>query len=209
MFTDILWDFDGTLFDTYPGIVDTMLRALSDEGIREDYGEVMARMRESVSGALEHYRKRYYLGDHFLTRYDRYHRSMDRWGVDLFPYAAEALKAIHRSGRRNYLYTHRGHSALDYLTERDLIEYFTDYITHEEGFPTKPSPDAILHLIGKHKIDKGKAIMIGDREIDILAAKNAGIRGCFFFPDDSVTCESADFTIRSLREVAPIVGIEL
>ena len=36
MFTDILWDFDGTLFDTYPGLVDTMLRALSDEGIREE-----------------------------------------------------------------------------------------------------------------------------------------------------------------------------
>lgn len=207
MFTDILWDFDGTLFDTYPGIADTMLRALADEGIREDYEEVMALMRESVSGTLAHYRKQYHLDDSFLERYDRYHRAVDRWGVQLFPHAADVIKAIHRSGKRNYLYTHRGHSALDYLKERDLIDCFTDYITHEEGFPAKPSPDAILHLIDTHAIRKENALMVGDRQIDILAAQNAGIRGCFFFPDESVVCETADYTVRSLDKIAPIIGI--
>ena len=209
MFTDILWDFDGTLFDTYPGIVDTMLRALADEGVREDYGEVMTRMRVSVSGALAHYRKRHRLGDSFLTRYDKYNRDVDRWDARLFAHAVEVLKAIHVSGKRNYLYTHRGHSALDYLRDRGLTEYFTDCITREEGFPPKPSPDAIRHLIDTHGIKKENAIMVGDREIDILAAKHAGIYGCFFSPDESITCESADYTVRSLLELAPITGIEL
>jgi phosphoglycolate phosphatase-like HAD superfamily hydrolase len=30
MFAEILWDFDGTLFDTYPSTVDTLLRALEE-----------------------------------------------------------------------------------------------------------------------------------------------------------------------------------
>jgi HAD superfamily hydrolase (TIGR01509 family) len=208
MFTDILWDFDGTLFDTYPGFADALLRALSDEGIQADYAEVMELLRVSVSVAIEHYRERYRLGDPFLERFDLYHREWNRSGVRMFPHAAEIIQAVHASGRRSFLYTHRGYSAMEYLEEQGLIDCFQDCITHEDGFPPKPSPEAILYLIGKHNIVREQALMVGDREIDILAAQNAGIQGCFFHPDPTVVCGKADYTIRSLDALAPIIGIK-
>lgn len=209
MFTDILWDFDGTLFDTYPGTVKIMLQALRDEGIEEDYDDAMGRMQKSISEAISHYIDKYSLGRSFTEKLGRSRREMVRPDVRLFPHAAKMIRAIYRSEKRNYLYTHRGFSAIEYLEMHSLIDYFSDCITYEDGFPMKPSPDAILHLINTHGIKKENAVMIGDREIDILAAKNAGIYGCFFFPDESVTCEIADYTVRSLLEIAPIIGIEL
>ena len=125
---------------------------------------------------------------------------------ECIPTRAEVIKAINRSGKRNYLYTHRGDSAIEYLEDRDLIDYFQDCITREDGFPNKPNPEAILYLMDKHKIPKLQALMVGDREIDILAADNAGIKSCFFHPDTPEDSQSADYNIRSLEQIAPIIA---
>ena len=44
----------------------------------------------------------------------------------------------------------------------------------------KPSPKMIFEAIRKHNIDKAQSFLIGDKETDILAAKNAGIEGFLF-----------------------------
>jgi phosphoglycolate phosphatase-like HAD superfamily hydrolase len=35
LISDIIWDFDGTLFDTYPETVNAYIKALKDNGIDE------------------------------------------------------------------------------------------------------------------------------------------------------------------------------
>lgn len=59
-------------------------------------------------------------------------------------------KDIYLSGRSNYLYIHRGLSAIDYLKVHNLYEYFSDFITRENNFKRKPDPEALLYLIDKH-----------------------------------------------------------
>lgn len=208
MFTGILWDFDGTLFDTYPGTVQTLLRALRDEGIQEDYDEAMARMHASISEALGYYIEKYGLGKPFEEKLSRYRRETVKENIGLFPHAADMIRAVYVAGRRNFLYTHRGDSAIEYLEMHGLIDCFQDCITYEDGFPMKPDPAAILYLIGKHKLDKDKSLMVGDRDIDMLAAKNAGITGCFFDPGADAASPSADYHIRSLDELYSIIGLE-
>lgn len=207
MFTEILWDFDGTLFDTYPSTVDTLLRALEDKDIREDYDQMMVRIRESAGDAVKYYKNLYHLGEDFEERLEQYYRGLDRSRINLFPQAAEMIKAVHDSGRRNYLYTHRGYSAIQYLEERNLIDCFQDCITREDGFPRKPIPDAIRYLIEKHKLDMSKSLMVGDREMDMLAAKNAGVMACFFDPYTSEKSETADYHIHALEELKSIIGL--
>jgi FMN phosphatase YigB (HAD superfamily) len=43
--------------------------------------------------------------------------------------------------------------------------------------------------------------MIGDRQLDIMAAKNAGIKGCLYSPDGFIQVPEADFTVKKLIEV--------
>ena len=61
-----------------------------------------------------------------------------------------------------------------------LAPFFSGGVTGEDGFPSKPAPDAILHLLNTHAIPPGQALMIGDRLIDVQAAQNAGIAGCWW-----------------------------
>lgn len=61
-----------------------------------------------------------------------------------------------------------------------LYGYFSDFITSQQGFERKPSPDAINYLINKYDMIHSETIMIGDRDLDLLAAKNAGISACYF-----------------------------
>jgi phosphoglycolate phosphatase-like HAD superfamily hydrolase len=55
-------------------------------------------------------------------------------------------------------------------------KHFIDMVTIEDGFPRKPNLLAYEHLHKKHHID----LVIGDRELDILPAKELGIANCIF-----------------------------
>jgi pyrophosphatase PpaX len=67
--------------------------------------------------------------------------------------------------------------AMDLLTKFNLLSLFSVIITPSETYARKPSPKPILLAINKLRLSEPpEAIYIGDKEIDIIAAKRAG---CF------------------------------
>ena len=72
-------------------------------------------------------------------------------------------------------------------------------------YPRKPAPDALLALIKKCDLEPPKCVMIGDRDIDVLAGKNAGMDGILiddekYYPDLDVT-----YRVSSLSEIKDII----
>lgn len=62
---------------------------------------------------------------------------------------------------------------------RDLIDVF---LGKEDAEHVKPDPESVLKALRYMEGKKTEAIMIGDNEKDIRAAKNAGIDSCLYFP---------------------------
>lgn len=206
MISDIIWDFDGTLFDTYPGMIDSFKKALKDKGIDEKDENILRYMKVSVSCAIKHFKELYVLEDDFAERYSFYEKNMDPDVVGPFPYAAEICKMVVEGGGRNYILTHRGNSTQKFLKHYGMLQYFTEIITKHAGFKRKPDPEGFLYIIDRYNINKNKALVVGDRECEILGAKAAGIRVCLYDTNKIDSTETPDFTIGSLRELESIIN---
>lgn len=204
MYKHIIWDFDGTLFDTYPVMGSVFKKMLEEEGIAESLDEIVSNMKVSMTYALQYYEKKYHINKSFIEKYKKQRKEVEIYSCKPYMGIEELCKYIHNSGRNNYLYTHRGESALEYLKNYGLYEYFSDFITSQHGFDRKPSPNAINYLVEKHNIIHNEAIMIGDRELDILSGKNAGIHACFFH-DEGEKSNIADYTISNFQQLYSII----
>ncbi len=182
MISDIAWDFDGTLCDSYPHITHSFLNALKECGIRPSVQEVRSQVVTTVPEAIAYFQEKYHADPLFLaSAFKKYNEMPDFERVTPFPDVERALCTVMQKGGRNHLYTHRsGASTLAYLDHFHLTGYFTLLFTSDKGFPRKPDPSALLALMARGKIKPEEMMMVGDRPIDIEAAYNAHAFGCFF-----------------------------
>ena len=207
-FDHYLWDFDGTLFDTYPRIASAIQAAFADFGCHAAYEEVLALAKRSVTFALDTLTARFGIKaapEELIAHYRRHEGGYSaQSAAPMYPGMKEMLRDIVDRGGRNYLYTHRGISSLKYLEGCNISRLFADCITSADGFAPKPAPDAILALVKRHRMKTGRVVMVGDRDIDVEAAQNAGAFGCFFDPDhffDDYDIELKANTVKELRSL--------
>ncbi|QTM98219.1 HAD-IA family hydrolase [Sediminibacillus dalangtanensis] len=204
MYKHIIWDFDGTLFDTYPVMAKIFQELLQERGREEPVENIVKQLKVSMSAALNYYEKKYQIDEEFKASYQARRREVEADSSKPFAGITEVCKYIHSTDRKNYLYTHRGESSIRLLEKFGLDGYFSDFITSQNGFERKPSPAAIRHLIKKHGIVPTEAIMIGDRDLDLIAAKNAGISACYYTELED-TNPHAEYIIKDFQQLYTIV----
>ena len=178
------WDFDGTLYDTYGRISRATQKALRDLGREVDIDTVYRAVKRSLRLAWKELASPLGVEEERFNAIYRMHAE-EEGPESIRPYLGvrEMLEAVVARGGRNYLYTHRNMTALDSLAHDGLKALFTDWVTRENDFPMKPAPDALNYLARKHGLDKEKCIMLGDRDIDLDAGKNAGMACALFDPE--------------------------
>lgn len=207
MYKHIIWDFDGTLFDSYPVMVKAAIAVLEEQGIYESYDKIMSLIKMSFTHLYDYFNETYYISDTLISNFDKYRKEFEIDNIKPFPYIEDICKKVYDKNRYNHLYTHRGKSSIEYLKKYDMYEYFKGLITKESNFKRKPEPEALLWLIDEYKIDKSEALMVGDRDIDILAAKNAGIDGCYYKSYPLYDCKLAKYTITDYSQLIDLLEL--
>ena len=205
LYSAYIWDFDGTLFDSYPHVIAAFEKVLDRHGIPYDHETVTEKLYIHFNVAAKAYNLTKEQFQEFVTlAFQIGYRPF----VTAYPGAAAVLRAITENGGKNYLYTHRHQSAGAYLRLFGLDKYFSGIVDSTMHFPDKPAPDAIEFILTRYGLDKDKTVMVGDREIDVLAGKNAGCRGCLLVthPLDE-TATVAAHTVHSLPELAAACDI--
>lgn len=207
-YTNLIWDFDGMLFNTYPRMATAFQMALKEFGVDADYDEVMKRIKLSVRIAADEYCAANQLDRNALSA--RYHEIEHGLSLDsIIPYdgMCEILRDAVKAGCRHFLYTHRDHTALEALARHGLDGLFTGFITINDPFPPKPAPDAIQSILSRFDVQPETALMLGDRDIDVLAARNAGIEGALFDPDHFYDGFENRLRSNSVEELRALLGL--
>ncbi len=207
-YNHIIWDFDGTLFDSYPVMASAFSEALNQIGISKTAEAVIPHMKISMGHITQHIKETYNLGDSFFTNYKSLRKQAEIENLQPFDGVIELCCNIYKNGGKNYLFTHRGESSRYFLDKFRLTPYFADLITSTQKFPRKPSPDAIMFLMDKHGFEPSDAIMIGDRDLDILSGKNAGIHTCHF-TEGGRPSGIAEININNFDDLYQVLNIDL
>ena len=122
-----------------------------------------------------------------------------------FPGVKEICEHICGAGGQNVIVTHRGpQGTAELLDASGLSGLFSGCITAADAFPRKPDPAAFNEIIERHGLVRDETMAIGDRDIDVLAGKSAGLYTCFFGPENSEV--DADLRIADFGELARLLA---
>lgn len=196
-----IWDFDGMLFDSYPHITSAFLKTLGEFSKKADYDEAKALLEITFAAAFEHYG----VSEEEKAVFRKHEHNYSLRPIALpFENTKKTLEALFNDGKKHFLYTHRGReSSQHYLEEHGMAKYFTAFVDSSMNFPSKPAPDAVEWICKTYNLDKSETVMIGDREIDVLSGKNAGVYGCLFTRKENVE-SAADFIVKDIIEILNI-----
>ena len=89
MLRHIIWDFDGTLFDTYPSMAGALFATLREHGYNAPYEEVYSLMKQSVPVAFDFYAQRMEWSSGIESEYAARRRGIETAACTPYPGAAE------------------------------------------------------------------------------------------------------------------------
>jgi 2-phosphoglycolate phosphatase len=172
----VLFDFDGTLADSYQAITASVnhvraghgLPPLNEEAVRPHVGRGMPYLLEQTVPGVKQERDQ--------AVYREHHPSVMLTGTRLLPGAKEALSAIHASGRRVGVCSNKPRAFTKELLEYlDIGQYVAAAFGPEDVARSKPAPDMIRAALTWLRVSADQALYIGDMVVDIETACAAGV----------------------------------
>lgn len=185
---NILWDFDGTLVDSYRLFGKIFQKMLGDDTPEE---EILSHMKVSFRHAFKHYG----VTDEQRKYFQLLERELKPSEFALF----EGLEGVLQLAEHNFVVTHNSRDVVKRVLEHHKIDhYFTKVIGWEDEFPRKPDPTAYKYVLKEYSID----LVVGDRELDLLPAKELGIPACSF-QDERIP--GVDYYVDSYKDLYEIL----
>ncbi|MFA6142911.1 MAG: HAD-IA family hydrolase [Candidatus Omnitrophota bacterium] len=177
----IFFDFDGTLVDARADIVKAMNYALTSLGRKEKpFEEIVSHIGTGVSDLIA---KSLNSDDASLIErgvkiYGEYYIKHPADEARLYPHAKEILEFF--KDKRKFILTNRYVRYADMALEAlGIKKYFEDIFGGDDENCLKPSACVLDGILPGLKIEKRKAIIVGDMAIDVMTGKNSGIKTCW------------------------------
>ncbi|WP_394922968.1 HAD family hydrolase [uncultured Robinsoniella sp.] len=175
----LLFDLDGTLTDPQEGITNSVAYALSKYGI---HVEDRTSLNKFIGPPLKDSFMEYYgfpkaQAEEAVWKYREYFNEDGIFENKVYPGIPKMLQRLKEQGKILIVATSKPTVYAKRILERfELIQYFEDVQGSEmDGSRTKKD-EVIRYALEQNKIsDKAQAVMIGDREHDIIGACKCGL----------------------------------
>ena len=175
----VIFDLDGTLLDTLEDLYISVNFALEQSGfpcrtkdeVRRFVGNgaINLILRAVPEGTSEEMREKVYadFAAHYAAHCFDHTRPYD--GI------SELLSGLHEAGALLAVVSNKDDDAVKPLCERYFGKNLDIAVGRREGVRKKPAPDTVNEVLEKLHISKSDAVYIGDMDVDIETAKNAGL----------------------------------
>ncbi len=175
----IIFDLDGTILNTLDDLADSTNYALGQFGfskrttdeVRRFVGNGIGKLIEravpentdenTISEVLECFKK--YYGEHCSDKTKPYE------GID------KLIQFIKENDGLTAVVSNKADFAVQELCKQYFPGMFDFVVGEREGIRRKPSPDSVFEVLDKLSVKKEEALYVGDSDVDLETAKNAGI----------------------------------
>lgn len=181
MYKYILFDLDGTLLNTYPGVsnavkytLDYYKMPIPDEKIlRRFLGPPLAESLKDVAGIKESEIP------FAIKKFREYYIQKGVFEYEFFEELKPTFEKLRKMGITLAVATAKlEKAALMMLEHADLLKEF-DFVGGSLESTRTAKTEVIAHVLNHYGItDKSEVLMVGDRENDVTGAKNNGIDCC-------------------------------
>lgn len=188
----VLFDFDGTLFDTSPGILRCMRTVLERNGYDWHSEKWLHRfIGPPIIDALKEY---YGMDDAEAERVKSEYREMYRaegvYECSPMKGAKECLQRLREAGVKTAVATSKPYYFAEQLLALYKFREYFDAVCGAESDAHSGKAEIVARALAELKADKSDSVMVGDRKYDILGAKACGIP-CIAF--DSGFAEEGEY----------------
>jgi len=205
----LIFDLDGTLIDSKRDLVDSVnatrvhaaLPVLPDELVASYVGNgapVLIQRAFPGATAADHGR--------YLSYFLDYYREHMLDATTLYPGVREALDRLHSADVPMAVLTNKPvRFSIRLIEGLDLESHFFRVYGGNSFEEKKPHPLGIRLLMEESGACPESTIMVGDSAVDILTARNAGVRACgvsWGFQPETFTQAPPDFVIDDMRALA-------
>ncbi len=208
----LIFDLDGTLVDSLPGIAASLNRAMAALG-RESHDHLEVRrfigdgakmlVRRALGGeAAEE------LEAETLAAFGRDYGTTWAEGTQIYPGISKLLSELHARGFPLAVLSNKPHGFTTEIVSRLFpTGIFEVVLGQREGLPHKPDPRGALEIAAAFGIDPSDCVVIGDSTMDLETAARAGMRSIAvtWGYHDKDRLAAADLVADTVEELADLL----
>lgn len=127
-----------------------------------------------------------------------------------YPGVADLLRALDDSGVMTAVISNKPHAFVPAILQKLYPDHhFSLAWGQQTDLPRKPAPDALLKALGQLGVSREEALYIGDSNVDVVFARNAGVKVCGvswgFRGAEELRHAGADMIVDTAEELREII----
>lgn len=213
MYKLAIFDFDGTLVDSAPGIVDCMREVVEEKGYAQ---AILDQWSQLIGVPLLHQMEILFPSESAQFHEDLanlYRRKYDTRVIEICP-PFPGLKPMLAELNDKEIFisiatSKRRHLVEEVLVHHGLTKYFTMIVGAQDVSNHKPHPESVHVTVDSLKVDHSEVVVIGDSSFDLDMARNAGVDAIGvttgMHTADILRKSQPKHIVSGLHEVTPII----
>ena len=175
----VIFDMDGTVLNTLEDLLTSLNLTLDEFGLpRRDLGE----MRHFVGNGMR-YQIECGAGpgaapekiDEMLPVYVKNYQVHGAEKTRPYEGVPEMIRRLRAAGCKTAVVSNKNDAAVRRLSDLYFPGLFDVSVGEREGIRKKPAPDSVNEVLQKLGVSRQEAVYVGDSEVDVQTAENAGL----------------------------------